>query len=304
MTELSASDFQQFVAIEAVREPMSTLEIERRAAARKFWLRLSVGLALSGAALWSLLASGWELVAVLGALAVLTGAGIAAAMPIMAVKEGLKHPVLEEAARLAGLEYMPADFTPPVFASAKTLLFGSGGFTGTAFTDLFNGADSEGRGQAVYEACLQRSSGKSNYVVFSGQIYAIQRRPGASGYTVVVPDRKILNFWKPASDMERVRIEGDEAFEKKFEVYSTAPLEARALLFDSAFRAQLLDLRENGRVYLYAGPEEALLAVSGKDRFEPGSMLRSRPPEQRVRAMFDELCASLDILRRMKAKLG
>ena len=104
--------------------------------------------------------------------------------------------------------------------------------------------------------------------------------------------------------MERVRIEGDEAFEKKFEVYSTHPLEARELLFDTVFRAKLLELRKTGRVFVYAGPEEALVAATGKDRFEPGNMLRSRPGEERVKGMFEDVRASLELLRSLKAKLG
>ncbi len=212
--------------------------------------------------------------------------------------------MLEEVGRKAGLEYMPSGFVPPAFGSACTLLFGGGGFSSETYSDLFNGTDEEGRGVAVYEACLQRRAGKNTYVVFSGQVYAIQRRPGAQGRTVIVPDRKLLNFWKPDNAMERVKIEGDTAFEKKFEVYSTHPMEARELLFDSAFRAKLLELRKAGRVFVYAGPEEALVAATGKDRFEPGSMLRSRPGEERVRLMFDDVCASLGLLRELKAKLG
>jgi hypothetical protein len=81
-------------------------------------------------------------------------------------------------------------------------------------------------------------------------------------------------------------------------------MEARGLLFDPAFRAKLLELRKSGRVCVYVGPDEALLAANGKDRFEPGSMLRSRPGEERVRLMFDDVCASLDLLRALKLKLG
>jgi hypothetical protein len=248
--------------------------------------------------------SGWETTSFILFVVVAVGAFVAAISPLIAAKEGLKHPVLEEVARKAGFEYFPSGFVPPAFGSACALLFGGGGFSSETFTDLFNGTDEEGRGLAVYEACLQRRAGRNSYIVFSGQMHAIQRRPGAAGHTVIVPDRKLLNFWKPASDMERVRIEGDEAFEKKFEVYSTHPIEARALLFDSVFRARLLELRKAGRVFVYAGPEEALVAASGKDRFEPGSMLRSRPGEERVRLMFDDVCASLALLKELKAKLG
>jgi hypothetical protein len=304
MIELTGGDYQALCAAETVRERIGALEDERRAAARQLWLRGIGGLALAAAAAVLLFRAGWETSAFIAFALILVGATIAASLPLMAAKEGLKHPVLEEIGRKAGLEYIPSGFVPPAFGSARALLFGGGGFSSETYSDLFNGKDEEGRGLAVYEACLQRRAGKSTYVVFSGQVYAIQRRTRAQGDTVIVPDRKLLNFWKPASDMERVRIEGDPAFEKKFEVYSTHPMEARQLLFDTAFRARLLELRKGGRVFVYAGPEEALVAATGKDRFEPGSMLRARPGEERVKRMFDDVCASLELLRELKAKLG
>jgi hypothetical protein len=304
MIQLTSADFQTLCASGTVNERIGALEVERKAAVRKFWIRGAIGLLLSGAALATLLNAGWVAVAVVVSIVFLVATFIAAAGPLIAAKEGLKHPVLEEVAKKAGMEYLPSDFTPPVFGTGRALLFGSSGFSSQTFTDLFNGTDEDGRGFAVYEACLQRRAGKNTHTVFSGQMYAVQRRPGAQGQTAIVPDKKIFNFWKPASDMERVRIEGDEAFEKKFEVYSTHPMEARELLFDTAFRARLLELRKNGRVFVYVGPEEALVAATGKDRFEPGSMLRSRPGEERVKLMFDDVCDSLTLLRELKAKLG
>jgi uncharacterized protein DUF3137 len=304
MIQLSAKDFDALCAAGPVRERIGALEGDRRIAVRKFWTRGLAGLGLGAAALATLLVSGWEVVAIIVFMAFLVATIVAAIAPLAEAKEGLKHPVLEAVAKQAGMDYIPDGFTPPAFDSACALLFGGGGFSSRTFTDLFNGTDGEGRGFAVYEASLQRRSGKNSYTVFSGQIYAIQRRPGPKGRTVIVPDRKILNFWKPAGDMERVRIEGDETFEKKFEVYSTAPMEARQTLFDSAFRARLLELRGNGRVFVYVGPEEALVAVTGKNRFEPGSMLRARPGEERVRLMFDDVCGSLERLGELKAKLG
>ena len=304
MIELGTGDFRALCADARVRERLGALEGERRAAVRQFWLRGLGGLAVAAVAAIFLFESGWETTAFLTFMVLAVAAMIAAILPLTAAKEGLKHPVLEELGRKAGLDYLPSGFAPPALGSACALLFGGGGFSSETYSDLFNGKDEEGRGVAVYEACLQRRAGKNSYVVFSGQIYAVQRRPGTQGHTAIVPDRKLLNFWKPASDMERVRIEGDAAFEKKFEVYSTHPMEARELLFDTAFRARLLELRKNGRVFVYAGPEEALVAATGKDRFEPGSMLRSRPGEERVKLMFDDVCASLALLRELKAKLG
>jgi hypothetical protein len=304
MIQLTDGDFQTLCAAGAVRERIGVVEGERRDAVRQFWLRGSVGLALSVAALATLLGAGWTFVAFLVFAVFLVGTFVAAAGPLTAAKEGLKHPVLEALAKQAGMEYFPGEFTPPAFESACRLLFGGGGFSSQTYSDLFNGTDTEGKGFAVYEASLQRRAGKNTYMVFSGQIYAIQRRPGPRGEIAIVPDRKLFNFWKPDWGMERVRIEGDAAFEKKFEVYATDPLEARELLFDSAFRARLLELRERGRVLVYAGPEEAMVAINGKDRFEPGSMFRSRPGEERVRLMFDDVRASLDLLGELKTKLG
>ena len=303
MIEFTAGHFEELCAADPVRGQIDTLETRRTAAMKAFWKYLAGGIVVAAAALFSLQAAGWDAAAwiVAGILLVI---GICAAFyPLGQVKEELKHPVLEELAAKAGLEYIPSDFDPPVYARTRDTLFGAG-LSNQSFTDLFHGADGEGRGHAVYEACLQRRAGKNTVTVFSGQMYAIHRRPGAQGTTVIMPDRKLLNFFKPSSGMERVRIEGDDAFERRFEVYSTAPLEAKQLLFDSDLRRRLLDLRQSGRVAVYLSPEEALVTVGGKDRFEPGTMFRSKPGRERVRLMFDDVCASLAILRELKEKLG
>lgn len=302
MIEFTASDFHAICAAEPVHGEIATIEEKRRAAVRKFFRNLLIGLALAAAATWSLLSAGWETVGIFVGIAFLVGAIIAAIMPLSAASEGLKHPVLEAVAVRAGMEYFPSDFTPPVFASAQRLLFGA--VSSASFTDLFHGKDEEGHGYAAYEACLTRRSGKNSVTIFSGQVYALQRRPKGSAITAIVPDRKIFNFFKPASDMERVRIEGDEEFEKKFEVYSTASLEARSLLFASELRALLLELRKSGRVHVFLSPDEVLVAIWGKDRFEPGSMLRSRPGEERARMMFDDVCGSLEVLRKLRRLVG
>ncbi|HEY0148743.1 MAG TPA: DUF3137 domain-containing protein [Allosphingosinicella sp.] len=305
MIELGASHFADLCACETVRERIGTVEAERQNAARTFWTRGLTGIVLAVAALLSLLASGWEAAAIVLCVLILIGAGFAAAKPLMEVSEGLKLPVLEELARRASMEYLPGDFTPPVYDRARGVLFGSG-LTSQTFTDLFHGADEGGCGHAVYEACLQRRVGKNSAVVFSGQIYAIHRATRAGGgITVAVPDRSIFNFFKPASDMERVKIEGDEAFEKRFEIYSTAPMEAKQLFFSSDLRRALLALREEGAVSIFVSAEEALVAVSsGKNRFEAGSMLRRLPPEDRVKRMFDDLAASLETLSLLRRVLG
>lgn len=303
MFEFTAAHFEEVCRCEPVREQLSTLETRRRTAVRRFWLLLPVVIIVAVAAWWTIDSSGWPTAGLVVGVLLLFFGIVAALAPLMKVGEDLKLPVLEQLAARAGLEYLPGDFSPPLYGEARKTLFGSW-LSSESFSDLFHGADSDGRGHAVYEACLQRKAGKNTQIVFSGQIYALHRRPGAEGVTAIVPDRGLFNFFKPAGGMERVRIEGDEAFEKKFEVYSTHPLEAKQLLFDSDLRAVLLELRQTGRVLVYLGPVEAVVAVTGKNRFEPGNMFRSRGGEERVKAMFDDVCASMRLLGALKAKLG
>ena len=68
--------------------------------------------------------------------------------------------MLEELATKAGLEYLPGDFSPPPSAR-RARPCSAAGLSSEPFTDLFNGADEQGRGHAVYEATLQRRAGKN-----------------------------------------------------------------------------------------------------------------------------------------------
>jgi hypothetical protein len=303
MNQLAEEDFTALCATPAVREQIDSIESNRKAALVKFWSYLLGGIALALAAIWTLTASGWETASWIVAFILFITGIIAAIYHLSRVSEALKHPVLETLAPRAGLEYLAGNFNPPCYAEAQPVLFG--GLSSETFSDLFYGADSEGRGIAVYEACLQRRVGKNTHTVFSGQVYALQRTGGSGeAVTAIIPDKGFLNFFKPARGMERVKVEADPEFEKKFEIYSTDPLAAKGLLFDSELRRRLLELRQAGRVHVYVGPAEALVAVSGKDRFEPGSMFRSRPGEERVRLMFDDLCASLAVLKGLKERLA
>jgi hypothetical protein len=76
------------------------------------------------------------------------------------------------------------------------------------------------------------------------------------------------------------------------------------MLVGSDVRRQLLELRESGRVFAYVGPEDVLVAIWGSDRFEPGSMFRRRSGQERVKLMFDDVCASMTVLRKLKSVLG
>lgn len=303
MIELTADCFNDICNDPPVRAQLGSLEENRAAAMRRFWLWIVGAVLLAVAAYVSLELAGWHQFSFFAALLFLAfGAGMAFTA-LSKAAESLKRPVLEALAAKAGMEYLETGFSPPAYPEARKALFGSW-LNSETFTDLFHGKDDEGRNFAIYEAHLQKRSGKSQQTVFRGQIYAIERRSTGSATTVVVPDRGLFNFVKPMSGMVRVPMESDPEFEKKFEVYSTGEMEARQLLFDSDLRRRLLDMRQKGRVFVYLGRTDALVAASGSDRFEPGSMFRSRPGEDRVRSMVDDVCDALATLRALKAKLG
>ena len=302
MIELNESHYRDLCRASRVQNEVSTLADRRRSALLMFWLFLVVGLGLAGLAFWIAYTNDQLILGTILASVLAIGAMGAAALPISKVGRDLKLPVLETLAGQCGLTYTAHGFAPPVYEEARPALFGSWLSTQN-FSDLFQGTDAEGRRFAIYEAYLTRSSGKTTHVVFTGQIYAFQRRGHVTGPILVVPDRGIFNFFKPSSDLERVRFDADPAFESKFEVYAANPHEALALLGSEA-RRKFLDWRQGGRVLAWIGPDDALVAIPGKNRFEPGSMFRGRSAEERVRLMFDDLCASAATLRSLKASLG
>lgn len=284
-----------------VGEEISGLAQKRASALRHFWLVLVVGLVLSGLAAWWVIAAGQLVIGVVGASVLVMATMGLAAWPLGRVGADLKLPFLAGLAEQGGLNYVAHGFEPPVYAEAKDALFGSW-LTTQTFTDLFQGIDADGRRFAIYEATLSRQSGKSIHIVFSGQVHAFQRRSRSAGRILVVPDRGIFNFWKPERGMERVAFQGDPDFEKKFEVYATEPSSAQMRLGSEA-RRKFLEWRLGGKVLAYIGPEDVLVAIPGKNRFEVGSLFRSRPGQERVRTMFDEVRAALATLRSVKAAL-
>ena len=301
MIEFTADHFRDLCRTGAVREQIITLEDRRKAAVGTFWRYLVGGIVLASAIVISLTYSGWTLVAWALGLIVLVGGIVLALLPLSRASQQLKHPVLETLVRIGGMEYLPDGFDPPVYPDARNTLFGNW-LSSQTFTDLFHGIDESGKRYAIYEACLSRRAGKNTETVFTGQVYAFQRRSRGGGTVAIVPDRGLFNFFKPASNMERVKFESDQPFESRFEVYATHKSEALGMIGTEA-RRELLKLREKGRVFAYVGPEDILVAAWGKNRFEAGSMFRSLGGEERVRRMFDEVCDSLRVLRALKRAL-
>jgi hypothetical protein len=265
-------------------------------------LHIGIFIALAATILWYLSDDDTLGFGIVAALLVLVFGGIVAALPLGKAGRALKLPVLETLAEKGGLTYLESGFDPPVYPEARKALFGNW-LSSQSFTDLFHGSDDEGRRFALYEGTLTRRQGKNTHTVFSGQMYAWQRRSKGGSEIVIVPDRGIFNFFKPLSGMERVKFESDPDFEKRFEVYAYEPQQAQ-MVIGAELRRLLLELRQAGRVLGYIGPEDVFVAATGKNRFEAGSMFRSVSGEQRVRAMFDDVCAGLAVLRRLRAALN
>jgi hypothetical protein len=302
MIEYGDEHFRELCRAGRVAIEISTIEDKRKDAVRRFWLSFLIVIALAATILWLL--SGGETLGfgIAAAIIILVFGGILAALPLGKAGKALKLPVLETLAEKGGLTYMETGFDPPVYPEARKALFGNW-LSSQTFTDLFHGTDEDGKRFALYEGTLTRRQGKNTHTIFSGQMYAWQRRAKGGGEIVIVPDRGIFNFFKPLGGMERVRFENDPDFEKKFEVYAYEPQQAQ-MVVGTDVRRLLLELRQAGRVFGYVGPEDAFVAATGKNKFEAGSMFRAVSGEQRVRNMFDDVCAGLAVLRRLRAALG
>jgi len=300
MVEFTASHFNDLCSQGPVQSQIQTIEGSRKAAMSKFWLFLLGGLAVA-VVVGMIAASAFTgPVGITAGFMVLVFAFIFSWLPLAKTAESIKHPVLHTLAAQGGMTFVPNGFDPPVFAEATKPLFGSW-LSSASFTDLFYGQDPDGHRFAFYEATLMRGHGKHRHQVFTGQIYAFQRRRSQQGAVVAVPDRGFFNFWKPSGGFDRVKFENDPAFEQKFEIYATDPAEAMALFGSASTRHLLLQLRDTGsRVLAYIGPNDALVAVWGKNRFEPGSMFKSHGGQERVRLMFDDVCASLQVLNGLR----
>ena len=84
----------------------------------------------------------------------------------------------------------------------------------------------------IVEAKLQRRSGDNSQVVFDGLLIGLTLPRSLTGTTVVLTDEGVFGNLKTrwrSGAMEPVRLE-DPHFERRYEVYSTDQIEARALL--------------------------------------------------------------------------
>lgn len=301
MTDVGADQYRDICRAGPVALELAAFNQQRADALRRFWMFMVAGIVLAALILWFAAGRGQFAFGFIGALIAFVVGTSLAFIPLGRAGNALKRPALDAIAGKNGLTCMADGFDPPVYGQARPALFGNW-LSGQTFTDLFFGTDPDGKRYAVYEARLTRRSGKSTVVVFAGQVYAWQRRASAGGEIVIVPDRGIFNFFKPVSGMERVAFDDDPEFDGKFEVYAFEPAQAR-MLVDADLRRALRELRQAGRVFVYIGAEDVLIAASGRDRFEAGSLFRAIPGEERVKHMVEEVAPSFATLDRLKRAL-
>lgn len=302
MTEFTADHFEEVCAGDPLKTQIESLETVRAAAMKQFWTVAAGG--GIGTLVIAALAAVFHMplfVVLLLFIGGLIGTYMFAMRPVDAVRKGLKLPMLQALAARGDMTYADSGFQPPYYEGARKALFGS--LSETTFTDLFEGRDAEGRAFAIFEAQLVQGSGKSRTVVFSGQMYGFETTKGP-GITVVVPDRGMFNFFKPGKDMVRVKFDTNPQFEKVFEVYGDNPSGTQGLLASPTLQNRLLELRGNGKLFVFCGGGQALIAIAGPDRFEPGDMFKATPGKDRAKLMFDEVCTSLTLLKELRASFG
>ena len=294
---MSATDFDA-LCDGPLSGALAGLEATRSKAVKRFWITLGVALLL--AVLVFFVPLGLEVQLVLAVILVI-GGFIFASMPLDKAGKGLKQPVLEAVCSARGMSYTADKFIGDGYEGLHPVF---GKPTTRVFTDRFAGEEN-GRPFAFYEANLVTGSGKSRQEIFNGMVFTATRGTGLVGETIVAPDRGLLNFFKPGKGMERVKFD-DAEFEKYFEIYSTQPDEARGLLNPIA-QAKLKEWRgKKGKLYARIAGDQVAIAFheTGKNRFEPGPMLKATPGRERVRGICADVDRSLEQLRDIVRHLG
>lgn len=303
MTEFTADHFDEICNADTVKAQIEGIESARSAAVKAFWMFVVGG----GLATLVLAVLAFNVNGTLGAIVLV--AGVVGVMflalgPLEKARKSLKQPVLEALAARGGMAYFADRFEPPFYVGVRKALFG-GWLSDQTFTDLFQGKFDDGKGFALYEATLCQGSGKNKQTIFQGQMYGFETGAGSGDVTVITPDKGLFNFFKPGPGMQRVKFDSNPEFEKRFEVYSTNPSRATGLFGSPTLQARLLELRgRNGKVFGYIGPNEVLFAITGTDRFEPGSMFKAIDGQARVKLMFDDVCGEIALLKELRAAFG
>jgi len=301
MNELTEEDFADLCRDARISAQIAGVESDRSAAARTFWI--SVGAAVfAGLAIFAVsIRFGLPVIGIILAITVAVIGLVFGRQQLFRVGAAIKVPVLERLAAMTGATFARRDFAPPAYRDAGPILFGR--ISDSSFEDLFQATDAPGRRCAFYEARLKRGAGRSTTLLFTGQVYALQRPRRGGGGIAILPETALPDFFNAPKGMERVTFDSDTAFESAFQVYALRPSDAQSFL-SQGLRRTLVELRRIGRVSVYVGPEDVFVGIVGKDRFEPGSLFAKMSGRDRVRIMFDDVRNAVATLNRLRAALG
>ena len=182
-------------------------------------------------------------------------------------------------------------------------LFGSW-LTTQTFTDLFHGTDADGRRFAIYEADALAPVGQehasSSSPARSTPSSAARR---SAGRIVVVPDRGIFNFFKPAARHGAGRVRERSRISRRSSKSMRPSPRRRSCCSAARPAASSSNGGKAARSSLMSAPRTCSSPSPARIASRSGSMFRIDPEQERVRTMFDEVRASLATLRSVKAAL-
>lgn len=296
MIELTEPHFRALCEAVDVRRLIDEADGRDRRAAMGVVATLLLGLAVVGAGVAATLAADQRI----AAAAIGSFGGLAVCFATANALGGLGRspglPIFDRLAWQAHLSYEARAEEPPAYREAKPHLFDMR-TTVERFTHLFQGTDGGGQYFATWRARLAAGSRSRARPVFDGRIFAFARlRPG-EGRVMIVPAGRFFSRTRQPGDMQKLVLGVDPAFERAFQVHASTAEEGRAMLRREV-RALLLELREQGPVTAYAGPDAVLVATASRAGVRRG--FRFRRGEAKVRAAFDEVAGSLQLLGRLK----
>lgn len=304
--------YDRFFAQE-LRPALATLEEKRKVAWSRGW-RIALPVALIGGTvlLWlglgffrgQFLWGGLPHMLLMAATAVVTlGLAWLAFAPLRKIRGQGKRVLMEGTCRFLGFAFEPS----------------ASGFSLEPFYahGLLRRADRERRSDRIhgtvdgvsFDLCEvrlreRRAGRRRRYrTVFRGQIAIFDAPLTFEGRTLIARDSGFIgNFFKRTlSGRERVEI-GDGDFEKRYEVYSDRPAEARQLL-GPELRSCILALAEGLGVAPAIGLVEnkVLLAADTRDdRFEVGGLMAPLDAEAEIRRLLTEVAEIFRIVETLK----
>jgi len=277
-----------------VIEPqLETLEQKRKAAVRVFLVILMIGAVPIVAEL--LFVRGVPLLFVTIAVV-----AVVAYIPVSRVRMASKETVINALCAPLDILYAETKITPPAFDTFLSLNLLPRP-SGKVFQDSFSGRHGD-FDFALCQATLQQGSGKSEHVVFRGQIFRITTPRRLLGTTVVLRDSGWLDRFECPAGLQKVGLE-DPQFNKIFAVFGSDQVEAREIL-DPVFMEQLVALEQ-----AYAGEHvrcgfvgpDLLIAVEGPLRFEIGGMFSTLVDRARVERIAGDIEAVFKLIDQFKS---